>query len=147
MEAIVLSVEGEVQTPRTFGFADLAALPNQVPDVGVLIPGREGSAVKLSTLLDATGMQAGATHVTLHAGDDDYAASVPLNAVIDRALIVYRIGETPLTESQGGPMRFLITDADACGVSNVDACANVKCLRTVQLTQGPGADSRPTAAS
>jgi len=147
MPPAALRVEGEVATPREFGFTDLATLPNQVPDVGTLIPGREGGAVRLRTLLDEAGVQDRATHVTLHATDGDYSASVPLEAVIDRALIVYRIGDAPLTEAQGGPMRFLITDVDACGVSEVDACANVKFLRTVQLSQGPGTDTRPSAAS
>jgi hypothetical protein len=37
-----LRVEGEVQHDANFSFADLAALPEQVADVGQLVPGREG---------------------------------------------------------------------------------------------------------
>ena len=75
-----LRVEGEVNTPRDFGFADLAALPNQVPDVGRLIPGREGSAVRLGALLEATGPRPGVTHMTLpsrHGGDSRWRTLPP----------------------------------------------------------------------
>ena len=139
-----LQVDGEVQSPRAFGFAELAALPEQIKDVSTHIPGRQGGAVFLRTLLDYTGVRTQATHITLHATDNDYSASLPLDAVIDRALIVYRIGNQPLPTEQGGPVRFLIKDVDACGVSNIDACSTVKFLGRIELTQGPGADSRPT---
>ena len=146
MNMTTLRVEGEVQVPREFAFAELAALPEQILDVGRLIPGRQGGAIWLRDLLDVTGVHPHATHVTLHATDGDFSASVPLTAVRDRALIVYRMGEAPLPVEQGGPIRFLITDAEACGLSEIDACANVKFLGSIQVTQGPGVDTRPTAA-
>ena len=146
MDTATLRVEGEVQTPREFVFAELAALPEQISDVGSLIPGRQGGAVRLRTLLDATGVHPHATHVTLHATDGDFSASVPLAAVRERALIVYRMGEVPLPVEQGGPLRFLIMDAEACGLSEIDTCANVKFLGSIQVTQEPGVDTRPTAA-
>lgn len=144
MDNTTLHVAGAVGTPRTFTFADLAALPAQLPDVGTLIPGRQGGAVRLRTLLDAVSPQPQATHLTLHATDATFSASVPLDAVIDRAVIVYRLAENPLPTSQGGPLRFLVTDVEACGVAEVDACANVKFLGTIELTHGPGMDTRPT---
>ena len=146
MNMATLRVEGEVQAPREFAFTELAALPEQILDVGSLIPGRQGGAIWLSDLLDVTGVHPHATHVTLHATDGDFSASVPLTAVRDRALIVYRMGDAPLPVEQGGPMRFLIKDAEACGLSEIDACANVKFLGSIQVTQGPGVDTRPTAA-
>ncbi len=141
-----LRVEGEVNTPRAFGFADLAALPNQVLDVGRLIPGREGGAVRLGALLEATGPRPGVTHMTLHATDGTFSASVPLDDVRDRGLVVYRLGDEPLPSSQGGPLRFFITGVEECGIGEVDACANVKFLGVIELTQGVGTDTRPTTA-
>jgi DMSO/TMAO reductase YedYZ molybdopterin-dependent catalytic subunit len=145
MNMATLRVEGEVQAPREFAFAELAALPEQILDVGSLIPGRQGGAIWLRDLLDMIGVHPHATHVTLHATDGDYAASVPLAAIRDRALLVYRMGEVPLPVEQGGPIRFLITDAEACGLSEIDTCANVKFLGSIQVTQGPGVDTRPMA--
>ena len=42
-----LHIEGEVDSPQAFGFEDLVQLPDQVEDVSQVIPGREGSAVRL----------------------------------------------------------------------------------------------------
>ena len=145
MENPTLHVTGAVDTPRTFTFADLAALPAQLPDVGTLIPGRQGGAVRLRHLLDAVSPQPQATHLTLHATDTTFSASVPLDAVIDRAVIVYRLADAPLPTAQGGPLRFLVADVEACGIAEVDACANVKFLGTIELTHGPGADTRPSS--
>jgi DMSO/TMAO reductase YedYZ molybdopterin-dependent catalytic subunit len=60
-------VNGEVEKSLTFGFVDLAALPDQVAQVGTLIPGRDGSAVRLWTLLKEAGVREHATHITFSA--------------------------------------------------------------------------------
>ena len=138
-----LRVEGAVDSPRVFSFTDLASLPGQVPDISTVIPGRQGGGVWLRALLEATGIRPQASHLTLHATDGAFSASVPLEAVRDRAIVVYRSGEGALPAAQGGPMRFFITHTEACTVGEVDACANVKFLGTIQLTVGPGADTRP----
>lgn len=144
MAAPLLRVEGEVDTPREFHFADLEALPDQVSDIGPLIPGREGGGVWLRALLAASNVRPEATHLTLQASDGSFSASVPLAAVCERSLVVYRLGDGPLPADKGGPIRFFITDVDACAVGEVDACANVKFLGVIQCTRGPGTDTRPT---
>ncbi len=143
MHTATLRVEGEVVTPRQFRFEDLAALPHQIPDISALAPGRQGCAVRLRALLDATGLGSRATHLTLYADDGDYSASVPLEAVLDHAVIVYGIDQCPLPAEQGGPLRFLIPDVTACGIGVVDACANVKCLSRIEASDGEGPDTRP----
>jgi hypothetical protein len=140
-----LRVEGAVETPRVFSFTDLASLPGQVPDIGRLIPGRTGGGVWLRALLEATGARSQASHITLRATDGNFSASVPLEAVRDSAIVAYRCGEEPLPVAQGGPVRFFITQVEACAAGEVDACANVKFLGTIQLTVGPGVDTRPTS--
>jgi 2-dehydropantoate 2-reductase len=139
-----LRVEGAVETPRVFSFTDLASLPEQVPDISTVMPGRQGGGVWLRALLEATGIRPQASHLTLHATDGAFSASVPLAAVRDRAVVVYRSGEVPLPAAQGGPVRFFIMQVEECAVGEVDACANVKFLGTIQLTVGPGTDTRPT---
>ena len=145
MESSALRVEGEVRTPRAFRFADLATLPEQITDIGTLIPGRQDGGVWLRALLDATDVGERATYLTLHATDGQFSASVPIEAVRDHAVVLYRLGDEPLPMAQGGPMRFLITNVEACGIGEVDACANVKFLGTIELTAGPGVDTRPTS--
>lgn len=139
-----LRVEGSVQNPRSFTFADLAELPGQIDDIGTLIPGRQGGGVQLRAVLEAAGFAARATHLTLQATDGKFSASVPLAEIIDRGIIVYRQGESPLPVAQGGPLRFYIADVASCTLADVDACANVKFLGRIQVGMAPGVDTRPT---
>lgn len=132
-----MQVDGEVQTPHTLGFIDLAGLPDQVADIGAFISGRAGSGVRLRTLLDTVGVEARATHITFTATDDQFSASVPLTAVVDRAILVYRQGLEPLAATQGGPVRLYITDVASCDSDAVSACTNVKHLDHIRLTVEP----------
>jgi len=134
-------VDGEVERSLTFGFVDLAALPDQVVQVGTLIPGRDGSAVRLRSLLEVAGVREHATHITFSASVDNFSASVPLAAVIDRAVLVYRQGLEPLSTRQGGPVRLFITDVESCDVESVNACTNVKDLDHIRITVAPEADT------
>lgn len=140
-----LRITGHVQTPSSFGPEDLARLPVQVPDVSALVPGRQGAAVRLGALIDAARPKSGATHVTLTAEGGRFSASVPLDFVRE-ALVIYRLGDEALPGSMGGPFRFLIPDAKSCRDTSlpVDRCANVKFLEHIELTAGPGRDTRPT---
>src|SRR5262245_7794098 len=112
----MLSISGLVATPRSFSFADLAAVPAQyqVADVSRLVPGRKGDAVKLAGLLALVEPQASATWLGLHADRDDFHASIPLDVVLDKALVIYRLEGQPLPEKAGGPVRFFIPDFAAC---------------------------------
>ena len=76
-----LHVEGEVQSPLAFGFPELRALSDQVEDVSRLIPGREGSAVRLQTVLEQVGPKETVRYITLESTDGKFSASVPLEAV------------------------------------------------------------------
>jgi hypothetical protein len=142
MEA--LRIEGEVQQVRSFGFADLATLPEQVSDISQLIPGREGGGVRLRSLLEQVRPAPTATYITLQSTDGKFSASIPLDAVRD-AIVAYRLGNEPLPAKKGGPFRFLIPNVEECAIGGVDACANVKFLGTMQLSHKPGEDNRPTS--
>ena len=142
---VKLRIQGEVKAPCTLGFTELAALRGQIDDVGAIAPGREGGGVRLQSILDAAGVGAAATHVTLSSTDGAFSASVPLEAVRD-AVIAYRLGDAPLPETKGGPIRFFIPNVEQCAVGGVDACANVKSLGCILLTRSPGEDTRPTTA-
>lgn len=130
----VLRVDGQVAAPRAFSWSELASLPEQVGDVGAVVKGREGGGVRLRAILEVVGVKAGADFVTLASGDG-FSISVPLSALGD-SLLAYRLGESALPEKKGGPIRFLIPNAEQCGVEGVDACANVKGLGRITLTVG-----------
>ncbi len=128
----MVRVDGRVRTARDFSFADLAALPEQIADVAVLVPGRAGGAVRLSALLAAAGAFADATAVRLESCDGEFSQQAPL-AALDSAIVVYRLGDAPLPNDQGGPVRFLIPNLEECNVPGVDRCTNVKALARIEV--------------
>jgi DMSO/TMAO reductase YedYZ molybdopterin-dependent catalytic subunit len=115
----------------------------QIPDVRSIDPQRTGSAVKLAGLLSLVGAKAEAKYLGLHAARDDFHASVPLAAVCDRAIVIYRVAGEPLSEKAGGPFRFYIPDFASCHTDEVDECANVKFVDRIELTADKGFDNRP----
>jgi DMSO/TMAO reductase YedYZ molybdopterin-dependent catalytic subunit len=144
-ETPLLSIAGAVDRPRELTFADFAAIAAeyQVGDVGRLLPGRTGDAVRLRGILDLVQPQTAARYLGLHASRDNFHASIPLEAVAERALVLYRLDGQPLPESAGGPVRFFIPDFAACHTHEIDECANVKFVDRIELTADKGFDNRP----
>jgi hypothetical protein len=142
---VLLETTGRVARPRSFDFEALARLPGQVTDVATLIPGREGGGVPLRAILDEIGPLGDVHYMTLQTDDASYSASIPLAAVAEQGLIVYRIGDVPIPEGRGGPVRFFIVDVESCalGAGEVDCCANVKFLHRIDFSTDRGPDSRP----
>ena len=140
-----LTIDGQVDRPVRLTAAELAALDSsgQV-DVSQLSAKRRGEAVRLETLLDHVGAQASGTYLTLHATADDFHASVPLDAVRESGVVIYRQDGQPLTADAGGPFRFFVADHAACQTAEVDECANVKFVDWIEVTAGRGKDTRPT---
>jgi DMSO/TMAO reductase YedYZ molybdopterin-dependent catalytic subunit len=142
---VLLRIDGEVERPLALRYDDLAAIddPYKIADVAEVDPKRTGQGVWLEGVLQLAGMTSQATHLTLHASADDFHASVPLAAVRDRAAIVFARDGRPLAPKEGGPTRLLIRDFAECHADDVDECANVKFLDHIELTAGPGRDTRP----
>jgi DMSO/TMAO reductase YedYZ molybdopterin-dependent catalytic subunit len=145
MKPIVLRVTGAVATPSELTFADLAAIDSaeQIFDVSQLAEGRKGDAVKLSGLLKLVGAKPEAKWLTLHASADDFHASIPLEQVREKGLLIYRLNGEPLPAKSGGPCRFFIPDYLACRSAEIDECANVKFVDHIELTAERGRDNRP----
>ncbi len=138
-----LEVGGQVRQPGMFDFERLTRLPGQIEEIATLVPGRTGGGVRLVSLLEAVQPHPGATHITVESADGSFSASVPLAAVVASGVVLYRLGAQALPTQQGGPFRFLITDAQACATGGADLCANVKCVGRIALSAGPGRDTRP----
>jgi hypothetical protein len=130
----MLLVEGEIAASQQFDHSDLRALPAQVDDVASLIPGRAGGAVWLRELLAAAGLKPSAKFATLASQDGKFAICVPLQPLLDRALLVYREGDDPLPNGKGGPVRVLLTGKIECQAEDLDACATVKGLGRIRVT-------------
>lgn len=141
----MLTISGEVQDPRSLTFDDLAAIDPeyQVVDVSRLVPGRKGDAVRLSGILQLVQPLPTAQYLGLHSSTDDFHASIPLAAVADRALVIYRLERQSLPIAAGGPVRFFIPDFAACHTHEIDECANVKFVDRIDFTAVKGFDNRP----
>jgi len=145
MSDTLLRIDGEVGRELALSFDDLAAFDEsvQVRDVSRFHPDRPGDGVTLNGLLAAVEPTSAATYLTLHASADDFAASVPLEAVRAEGIVVYCLEGQPLPVERGGPVRFLIRDPAACHTDELDDCANVKFIDRIELCAGRGRDTRP----
>lgn len=141
----VLRVDGLVASPRDFAFTDLQNIPEQeqIRDFTRFHSKRPGDGVTLQALLNRVQPTSEATYLTLHATKDDFAASIPLAAIVDESVVVYQLDGQPYPESKGGPFRFLIKNPKACHTDELDDCANVKFVDRIELTSGKGRDTRP----
>ena len=141
----MLTIAGEVGRECTLSFDDLAgiAAEYQVVDVSRIVPGRKGDAVKFAGILEFVLPRQTAQYLGLHSATDDFHASIPLAAVADKALVIYRLDGQPLPAKAGGPVRFFIPDFAACHTAEIDECANVKFVDRIELTAEKGFDNRP----
>jgi DMSO/TMAO reductase YedYZ molybdopterin-dependent catalytic subunit len=145
MTSPLLRIDGLVERPLSLSFDDLAAIDarHQVLDVSRIDPKRAGDAVRLEGLLERAGAKSTAKYLGLHSERDDFHASIPLAAVRERAIVIYRLGGGPLPARAGGPARFYIPDFAACHTQEIDECANVKFVDHIELTADKGFDNRP----
>ncbi len=110
-----LTVDGLVDRPATHSLAGLQAMPQTriVHDVqcvtGWRVPGTPFEGVRLSHLLDAAGVQAGATAVRFTCFDGSYSESLTLEqARRDDVLVALRMQDRAVTHEHGGPVRLYV---------------------------------------
>ena len=137
--AEVLRIDGAVIQPIVLDREALAKLPaeHQVPDVSAVFPGMEGQGIRVNGLLEIPALTIGADHVTFHAHDGRFAASLTLEQARDYGVILYQWNNGPLPLQHGGPYRLITPGLG-------DLCANVKGVGRLEVTRGPGLDTRPS---
>ena len=140
-----LRVRGLVQIEADFSVEDLAAfgVEHQIPDVSTIGFRRPGKAVRLATLLADLSVAPEATRLKLIASTDGFEADVPLQGALEQAVVIYLLDGRPLDAKSGGPFRFWIPNHSDCGESELDACANVKFLDTIELTTAGESSLKP----
>ena len=131
-------IEGAVVQPISFDRAAIAALPveHQI-DIDTVMPGMKGRGIRLMGLLDVPALAIKADHVTFHAADEKYSACLTLQQAKEYGVLVYELDGTALPEAKGGPFRLVTPGLG-------DLCANVKCVARIEITKGPGRDTRQT---
>ncbi len=135
----VLRIDGAVVQPVTMDRAALAALPaeHHVPDVGAVMPGMKGRGIRIKGLLEVPALAIDADHATFHSQDGKFSASLTLKQAVDHGILIYEVDGQPLPEAKGGPFRLMTPGLG-------DLCANVKGVGRIEITQGPGRDTRPS---
>lgn len=113
-----LSISGMVDRPYSLSYDELRALPrmtqyhtlecisNEVG--GTLMSNGRFVGVRLADVLNAAGIQSGATELVFAAADG-YSDSLHLSqALDDRSMVVYLLDGEPLPQAHGFPARLLI---------------------------------------
>ena len=126
--ASLLTIEGCLPGPMVFTYGDLLRIPEQIEDVGRLVPGRRGSAISVAALLRGAASGVDARDVVFHSADEGFFARVSLATAVENGILVYRIGAHPLPERMGGPIRLFIPETD-------DKCANVKNVVRLEIVE------------
>ena len=134
-----LKVSGLVENELALQFEDFQQIDTaqQIDDISDLMTGRSGQAITLLGLVELCHPADDAEFLGLHGSLDDFHASIPLAAVLERGLIQYAKDGQALDVKAGGPYRFLIPDHAACNTDDIDECANVKFLDHIEFTRQP----------
>jgi DMSO/TMAO reductase YedYZ molybdopterin-dependent catalytic subunit len=110
-----LRVDGLVETPGEYSFADLLALPRLEPIVdfhcveGWSVYDVPWNGFHLDRLLDKAKVKPGASHVTFHTLGGKYNESVPIDVAREpKTLLAYGIGGSTLPLKHGFPLRLVI---------------------------------------
>lgn len=135
----ILRIDGEVIQPIRLDRDAIATLSaeHQVPDVSELASGFKGKGIRVKGLLDVPALAIGADHVTFHSQDGKFAACLTIAQAVEHGVLIYELDGAPLPEHKGGPFRLI-----APGLG--DLCANVKGVAHLQVSKGPGRDTRPS---
>lgn len=125
----LLTIDGAVDSPQALTFADLVAmtpLHNDLSQIGARWP---FGGLPLQTVTDGAFLRGEVDRVRLEASQDGFHRTVTWEALREVAWLVF-CGENrqPLSTEQGGPIRLWISEHSACGLSELDACANIKHL-------------------
>ena len=136
----VVRIDGAVVQPVALDRDALRQLPaeHHVEDVGTVMPGMAGKAIRVKGLLDVPALEIDADHVTFHSLDGKYAATLTLKQASDFGLLLYELNGQPLPDGKGGPYRLVTPGLG-------DLCANVKGVGRIEVRIGNGKDTRPPA--
>jgi len=135
----IVKIDGAVVQPVSLDRQVMQQLPDeyQIADISAAMPGMNGRAIQVKGLLDVPALNVDADHVTFHSLDGTYAATLTLQQARDFGVLVYELDGEPLPDGKGGPFRLVTPGLG-------DLCANVKGVGRIEVTKGPGRDTRQT---
>ena len=113
------------------GALEGVAAEHQVPDVGALVSGREGAAVRFAALAALAEPTDEAKYVHVESSDGGFTANLEIDQAMSGGLVLYALDGEELPAKYGGPFRLLFVDEEDCSV-------NVKFLGKVTFLAEPG---------
>ena len=139
-----LTVDGEVDRPRTLDLADLRQKLPQTSLVkdfqcvtGWRITDVPWTGVKVADLLADAGVRATATHVRFWSFDGTYTETLSLEqARRDDVLIAHEMQGAPVTQEQGGPVRLYV--APMYGYKSLKWLERVEVVSALDAPTDPG---------
>jgi 2-dehydropantoate 2-reductase len=132
----MVRIDGAVVQPVSFDRGAIAALPAEHQlDVSTVMPNMKGRGIRVKGLIEIPALAIGVDHVTFHASDGKYAACLTLQQAREYGVLVYELDGAGLPETKGGPFRLVTPGLG-------DSCANVKGVARIEVTSGPGRDTR-----
>ena len=127
MPLITLTIDGELDHPRGFTFDELRRAPAQLADPAALFVRRDVRAVPLAALIAPLGVQPQARFAVVRSGDGPIA-NIPL-ASLEACILVYAIGNLPLSNELGGPVRLF--------APRLGEWANVSAVMSISIAEEP----------
>jgi len=131
-----LVVDGMVESPQTYRFADVLGLTRQDQSTdffcveGWVVQDVPWNGVALTTLLDAARPTAQASHLTFHTFGDKYNESLPIAVAREaHSLMGYGVGDATLPLAHGFPLRLV--------VPRLLGYKNAKYVYRIELTDHP----------
>jgi DMSO/TMAO reductase YedYZ molybdopterin-dependent catalytic subunit len=116
LESWKLSINGEIKDPRTFSWRDFLNLPSieSISDFhcveGWSVRNCRWHGVSFKSLVDSAKPTADAKYVSFSSADGYTTSSLLADLLKDNVLLAYRLNDSPLEESLGGPMRLVVPD-------------------------------------
>jgi 2-dehydropantoate 2-reductase len=137
----VVRIDGAVVQPVSFDRVAIAALPAVYQlDLSTVLPGMNGRGIRVKGLLEIPALAIEADHVVFHASDGKYSACLTLRQAREYGILIYELDGAALPEAKGGPFRLVTPGLG-------DLCAHVKGVARIEITRGPGRDTRPSSGA
>ena len=119
MSETTLRVSGRCEAGEVeFTYADCkaAAARHRIPDLGAVLPDRRGTAIRFGALIERVRPHADAAFVNVASSDGGFTASLPVEDLAQRGILLYALDDEPLPETYGGPFRLFVADGEDCAI-------------------------------
>ena len=125
-----ISVTGLIGRPYRLGESEIREMADSA------LPAPDGTvAVAVASVLTGVEIAAVASHVSVVSDDGLYSASIPLDQLLEKGLLIVG-GDATLTRDEGGPFRLTVPDGRTL-------CWNVKSVGELRVTDHAEPDNVP----